>query len=932
MTGNQIRQRFLDYFAARGHQVVRSSSLVPANDPTLLFTNAGMNQFKDVFLGLEKRSYTRACTSQKCVRAGGKHNDLENVGRTRRHHTFFEMLGNFSFGDYFKKEAIAYAWELVTAPEPTGYALPKDRLYVTIFREDDPAYELWQSEAGVPAARIFRLDEKDNFWAMGDTGPCGPCSEIHYDMGPEASDYGHADCRFPCDCGRYVEIWNLVFMQFSRDAQGQLTPLPRPSIDTGMGLERMAAVLQGKLSNFDTDLLRPLVERAAEISGKPYGETPVTDVFLRIREEFFGLRPLPGETPKTDVSLRILADHARAAAFLIHDGVMPSNEGRGYVLRKILRRAIRHGRLLGLEKPFLYELAGVVAELMQQAYPELLEGVTRVARVVKDEEQRFGHTLAIALKEFDRVVSEAAPEAYPELPRTLPGPKVFHLYDTFGLPMDLMQEIARERGLYIDEEGFEAEMEKQRERARASWKGGIKEARVFSSFLVSIVPEWREFVERNRTKFEGYEKLVSQDCRILAIIPENQPGQLFSENKPIKVLAPGERADVVLDHTPFYAEAGGQVGDTGRFLSSALTEELAVVEDTQAPVPGIIAHRLVARAPLRVGDTVAAAVEESSRRSTMRNHTATHLMHAALRKVLGPHVKQAGSVVEPARLRFDFTHYTALDETELEEVERLVNEEILRNTDVRTDLMDLDAALKTGAMALFGEKYGERVRVVQIPEFSTELCGGTHARRTGDIGVFKIISESSISAGVRRIEAITGEAAERHYRKAVQTVRRIQEALHTNEPEVVEAVERILQQQRALEKKLEQARSKLARTQRGELVADRVRAVKDVQVLSSRVEETDRTHLRNMVDALKAELKSGVVVLGAAGDGKVALVVGVTKDLTSRLHAGKIAQAVAQKVGGTGGGRPDMAEAGGKNPQDLDAAIAQVYDIVSSML
>ena len=885
MTGNAIRQRFLDYFAGRGHQVVRSSSLVPANDPTLLFTNAGMNQFKEVFLGLEKRSYARACSAQKCLRAGGKHNDLENVGRTRRHHTFFEMLGNFSFGDYFKQEAIAYAWELVTAPPPTGYGLPKERLYVTVFRDDAEAGKLWQSEAGVAPDRIFGLDEKDNFWAMGETGPCGPCSEIHYDMGTEASDEGHADCHFPCECGRYVEIWNLVFMQFSRDADGKMTPLPRPSIDTGMGLERVAAVLQGKLSNFDTDLLRPLVDRAAELCSQAYGESATADV-----------------------SLRILADHARAAAFLIHDGVLPANEGRGYVLRKILRRAIRHGRLLGLEKPFLFELTGEVADQMQQAYPELHESVSRVARVVKEEEQRFGHTLAIALKEFDRAVAEVASSG------TLPGPKVFYLYDSFGLPLDLMQEIARERSLAVDEAGFEAEMQKQRARARASWKGGKKAA---------AVPVYRELLVHGTTQFDGYQRLLSPDCRIVG---------LLAGDRPVEALVPGQHAEVILDHTPFYAEAGGQVGDKGALLNNALAEELAVVEDTAAPVPGLIAHRVVARAPLRVGDIVAAVVEESSRRSTMRNHTATHLMHAALRQVLGPHVKQAGSVVEPARLRFDFTHYAALDESEIEEVERLVNKHVLEDTKVRTEIMDLEAALETGAMALFGEKYGERVRVVQVPGFSTELCGGTHVRRTGEIGVFKIVSESSIAAGVRRIEALTGEAAYRHYRDAVGAIQRLQQALRTNEPEVVEVVERLIQQQRALEKKLSQMRSRLARTERGELVAGGVRAVKDVQVLSSRVEEMDRTHLRDMVDALKTELKSGVVVLGAAGDGKVALVVGVTKDLTSRLHAGKIAQAVAKKVGGTGGGRPDLAEAGGKNPEKLDSAIAQVCDIVNSML
>ena len=920
MTGNAIRQLFLDYFAARGHQVVRSSSLVPANDPTLLFTNAGMNQFKEVFLGLEKRSYARASSAQKCLRAGGKHNDLENVGRTRRHHTFFEMLGNFSFGDYFKQEAIAYAWELVTEAPPTGYGLPKQRLYVTIFRDDPEAGKLWQSEAGVAADRIFGLDEKDNFWAMGDTGPCGPCSEIHYDMGSEASDEGHADCRFPCECGRYVEIWNLVFMQFNRDADGQVTPLPHPSIDTGMGLERLAAVLQGKLSNFDTDLLRPLVDRASDLCDKTYGESATADV-----------------------SLRILADHARAATFLIHDGVLPSNEGRGYVLRKILRRAISLEHPLGLEKPFLYELTGAVADQMRQAYPELRESVSRVARVVKDEEQRFGRTLAIARRaeakmDWYQPLGEPVPKPeerhpsrmqsvfMPENPvpvkPVMPGSTAFLLYDTFGLPLDLLREIARQRGGTIDEAGFEAEMQKQRERARASWKG-IEWSKVTASLSYrNILDEAEETGEKFTTSFKGYECLQY----------ETYISNIVSGGKPVDKLTPGERGDVILNETPFYGEGGGQVGDKGVLIADGL--EVAVVEDTFYPLPRIIAHRVLALEPLRIlKQKVIAKVDESSRRSTMRNHTATHLMHAALRQVLGPHVKQAGSVVEPARLRFDFTHYAAMDESEIEEVERLVNEQILKDAEVRThEDMALEAALETGAMALFGEKYGERVRVVEVPGFSTELCGGTHVQHTGEIGVFKIVSESSIAAGVRRIEALTGEAAYRHYRDAVGAIQRLQQALRTNEPEVVEAVERLLQQQRALEKKLAQMRSRLARTERGELVAGGVRAVKDVQVLSSRVEEMDRTQLRDMVDALKTELKSGVVVLGTAGDGKVALVVGVTKDLTSRLNAGKIAQAVAKNVGGTGGGRPDLAEAGGKNPGKLDSAIAQVCDIVSAML
>jgi alanyl-tRNA synthetase len=881
LTGNEIRQKFLDFFASHGHRVVKSSPLVPGNDPTLLFTNAGMVQFKDVFLGVDRRDYTRATTSQKCVRAGGKHNDLENVGRTRRHQTFFEMLGNFSFGDYFKKEAIRYAWELVTAPQ--WFGLAKEKLYVTIFRDDDDAATLWQSEAGVPAARIFRLDEKDNFWAMGDTGPCGPCSEIHYDMGPATSDEGHADCRFPCDCGRYVEIWNLVFMQFDRDASGQLTPLPKPSIDTGMGLERMAAVVQNKLSNFDTDLLRPLIEAGEEISGRPYGAHPAHDV-----------------------SLRILADHARAAAFLIHDGVLPSNEGRGYVLRKILRRAIRHGRMLALERPFLFELTGKVAEMMRPAYPELMESVQRVARIVKDEEQRFGHSLALALREFEKAVEETGAA------QRLPGAVVFHLYDTFGLALDLMEEIARERSLTIDHEGFEAEMEKQRVRARASWKGAEKAA---------AAPAYRELLAKSATVFEGYTALESSDCRVLAILRGEQR---------VDALAPGERGELVLDHTPFYAESGGQVGDTGVLFHGA--EEVALVEDTFAPVKGIIAHKVVASDRLRAGDLVRARVNAASRGATMRNHTATHLMHAALRAVLGTHVKQSGSIVDPARLRFDFSHYTALDPSEVEEVERLVNGQILRNTELQTDIMDLEAAVKTGAMALFGEKYGERVRVVTVPDFSIELCGGTHVRRTGDIGVFKIVAESSISAGVRRIEAITGDAAFRQYQEAVSRIERVQEVLRAGDPGVVEAVERMAQRERALEKQVEQLQARLAQAQVGELL-QRVSRVGSVAVLSARVEALDRSQMRNLVDTLRAKMGSGVIVLGAGADGdKVTLVAAVSKDLNPKLHAGKIVKAVAEKVGGSGGGRPDMAEAGGKDPAALDASLAGVPSLVAGML
>src|SRR5579862_6170860 len=700
MTGNDIRQRFLDFFHARGHRLVRSSSLLPANDPTLLFTNAGMNQFKEVFQGLEKRDYARAASSQKCVRAGGKHNDLENVGYTRRHHTFFEMLGNFSFGDYFKADAIAFAWDLITK----DFGIPKDRLYVTVFREDDEAEELWQTVAGVPKSRIFRMDEKDNFWQMGDTGPCGPCSEIHFDYGVHAASPGREHEEFPSDAGdRFVEIWNLVFMQFDRDASGKLTPLPKPSIDTGMGLDRLSAVLQNKLSVFETDLIRPIVEKAGELFRKSYGEDDRTDVVLRIN-----------------------ADHARSTAFLINDGVLPSNEGRGYVLRKIMRRAMRNARMIGVNEPYLYKLTGFVAEHVRDAYPEMMESVQRVARVVKDEEHRYATTFQVAEKFFHD-------EAKTAVGGVLPGAAAFKLYDTYGLAIDEQEEMAREYSLSIDRDGFAAEMDKQRTRARASWKGAEK---------AQVNPVYQALP---RTEFVGRETLESA-----AVVTAALDGE------------------IALDRTPFYAEAGGQVGDIGVLLSKATGETVAVVETTYAAAAGKIVHKVKMTRPVREGDAVIARVDPQSRRATMRNHTGTHLLHAALRKVLGTHVKQAGSVVEPSRLRFDFTHYTAMDPDELAEVERLMNQEILANVPVHTDVMDLDQALQTGAMALFGEKYGDQVRVVSIESFSKELCGGTHVARTGDIGICKIISEGSISSGVRRIEAITGQGALLRFQEALQ--------------------------------------------------------------------------------------------------------------------------------------------------------------------
>jgi alanyl-tRNA synthetase len=878
VTGHDIRQRFLDFFAARGHRVVRSSSLVPANDPTLLFANAGMNQFKDVFLGLEKRDYSRATTAQKCVRAGGKHNDLDNVGHTRRHLTFFEMLGNFSFGDYFKAEAIEFAWDLVTK----DFGIPKERLYVTVFREDDDAEQLWQKVAGVPKERIFRLDEKDNFWQMGDTGPCGPCSEIYYDMGPGAAEPGHEHEVFPVNAGdRYVEIWNLVFMQFNRGANGVLTPLPRPSIDTGMGLDRTAAVLQDKLSVYDTDLIFPIIARAADMFGVSYGEDE-----------------------RVDTALRIAADHSRSTTFLIQDGVLPANDGRGYVLRKIMRRAMRHVRLIGVEEPFLYKLTGAVAELMEPAYPELRESVQRIARIVKDEEHRYATTFLVAERMFNDEVKSLSG-------RLIPGTVSFKLYDTFGLALDEQEDMARDRGLTIDHEGFDREMERQRDRARASWKGAEKGA---------IAPAYQELVEQGRTRFLGYDELAAA----------SQVKGLLVDRQLREEIGPGVEAELVLDRTPFYAETGGQVGDRGS-LYSAGGDKVAEVQTAYPAVPGLTVHRIVTSAPIRVGDELRAEVAEPLRLSTMRNHTATHLLHAALRQVLGTHVKQAGSVVEPPRLRFDFTHYAAMDKAEIEEVERLVNEQILRNSGVETKVLPLEQAVATGAMALFGEKYGEQVRVVSVPDFSKELCGGTHVRRTGDIGVFKIVYEGSISAGVRRIEAVTGEGAVRQYQEFTGTLHRLSELLKASEPELIDHVEKMLAREKALEHEQRDLKTKLAHAAAAGLESQ-ARTVNGAHVLAVQADSLDRQQMRELVDELRNKWKSAVVVLASVEDSAVSIVSAVTKDLTSKVHAGKLASALAQAVGGKGGGRPDMAEGGGKDPSALPAALARVYAEVESKL
>ena len=899
LTGSQIRRKFLYFFVEKGHREVHSSSLVPHNDPTLLFTNAGMNQFKDVFLGLEKRDYARATTSQKCVRAGGKHNDLENVGFTTRHHTFFEMLGNFSFGDYFKKDAIAYAWELVTSPEWFGIA--KDKLYATIFDgeggvpRDREAYDLWVAQ-GVDQSRIFEMGLKDNFWQMGDTGPCGPCSEIHYDMGPAASDAGHTDCAFPCDCGRYVEIWNLVFMQFDRDLSGKLNPLPRPSIDTGMGLERVTAVLEGVISNYDTDLFRPLIERAAEI----------TKVSLE--------KELQKEShAKSAASLRVIADHSRASTFLISDGVLPSNEGRGYVLRKIIRRAIRHGRLLGYQQPFLFLMANEVVKLMRDAYPELVEQEHRISEVIQAEESRFRNTLDQGMQELENDLKGLQSKGS----NVYPGNLAFRLYDTFGLPSDFIQDSLRDAGLTFDQAGFDRAMAEQRERARASWKGGAKQ---------TANPVYQQLP---KSVFEGYLETRSEDCEVVAIIKNGQG---------VQELKPGEEGEVILDRTPFYAEAGGQVGDRGTLYSDETNSLVAEVKGCYYPVQGVRAHQVVAKQSIRVGDKVDAVVDTAIRQSTMRNHTATHLLHAGLREVLGKHVKQAGSLVTPAHLRFDFSHFTAVEEAQLQDIEDLINKEVLRNLRVEViNDVPIDAAINEyGAMALFGEKYGDKVRVIRIGDFSTELCGGTHTSATGEIGLIKILKEGSVSSGFRRVEAVTGEGSLHHFRQDHQLENVVagltgkDAALSPAEALRVE-LERKDAEIKRLARELDQARMKQASSTTAN-ISDKIKEVRGVKVLTHRVDNLERPQLRTLVDQLRDKVGSGVVVLGSATNGNVALIVGVTKDLTSRVQAGKVIGQVAQKVGGKGGGRPDLAEAGGKDPGALDAALEEAYGIVDSLL
>jgi alanyl-tRNA synthetase len=919
-SGSQIREDYLRFFEGKlspatgqGHRRVHSSSLVPANDPTLLFTNAGMNQFKDVFLGAERREYTRATTSQKCVRAGGKHNDLENVGFTRRHHTFFEMLGNFSFGDYFKKDAIAYAWELLTSKE--WFGLDPAKLYITIFEgdaavpRDEEAYGFWR-EVGVPAERIFEMGLKDNFWQMGETGPCGPCSEIFYDFGVEASESGE-DKPFGEDEQRYVEIWNLVFMQFDRASDGVLSPLPKPSIDTGMGLERVAAVMQGVLSNFETDLFVPLIKRAAELvgfSGSAKGED------------------------KGAASLRIIADHARAATFLISDGVVPANEGRGYVLRKILRRGIRHGRLLGQEKPFMHQMVFAVRDEMQVAYPELKDSAERVSKVVLAEEQQFARVLELGSKKLDEAIAEhfagshvqnrqalldagMTREAY-SFQTAFSGQVAFHLYETFGLPVDFIADAVRDAGTFLDMEGFEKAKEEEQARARASWKGGSQK---------TASPVYRELA---KTEFAGYSALRVDGARVLALVKDGVG---------VAELRAGDAGEVVLDSTSFYADSGGQVGDVGWLMGAGHSTVVADVSGASKPVQGVWAHRVVARERIAVGDVVDTVVDGEVRAAVTRNHTGTHLLHAALREVLGRHVKQAGSLVDRARLRFDFSHFAGVAEEELAQIEEIVNRQVLANTPVETMVdVPIDVAVQElGAMALFGEKYGDKVRVVRIGDFSTELCGGTHTRATGEIGLVKLVGEGSVSSGVRRVVAVSGWGAlgefQRDYDVAKVVGQIVGGAETTTPADALRA--RIAAQEEEMKKlrrELDAARMKSAASAAGEAKAVKVKGVK---LLVQRVDGLERGPMRDLVDQMRSKLGSGVVVLGAASeDGKVALIVGVTKDLTGKVHAGKVVGALAALVGGKGGGRPDLAEAGGSDVGALDGTLAKTAEVVGGLL
>ncbi len=885
MTGNEIRKQFLDYFCGYEHTEVSSSSLVPANDPTLLFTNAGMNQFKDTFLGLEERGYNRATSSQKCVRAGGKHNDLENVGRTARHHTFFEMLGNFSFGDYFKQEAIEYAWDFLTRV----MGLDGEKLWATVFLDDDEAYDLWKTVIGVPEERIVRLGEKDNFWAMGDTGPCGPCSEILYDQG-ESMSCG-PDCGIGiCDCDRYLEIWNLVFMQFNRDASGTMNPLPKPSIDTGMGLERLAAVVQGVQSNYDTDLLRQVIAAGEKISGKVYGDDP-----------------------ESDVSLRVLADHSRAATFLIADGILPANEGRGYVLRRIMRRAARHGKMLGLNDPFLYQLAEAVAEVMQQPYPELKESLPFVTRVIKSEEERFGETLDRGLKVLDEELEKLKISGS----SILSGEVTFKLYDTFGFPVDLTVDIIEKDGFTVDHDGFSEQMQKQQELSRKAWKGSGEDAvdEIYKNLLN----------EGLKSEFVGYENFSAQG-KIIA---------LLHDGGPVSRAEKGQEVEILFDRTPFYGESGGQSGDQGRGEGERDGEKSAIFEivTTTKPLDGLIMHRArILEGELRLNDKCQLVIAQEERLATARHHSATHLLQAKLQKVLGDHVKQAGSLVTPDRLRFDFSHFSPLSEVELEEIELFVNREIMANRSVYTEETSMDNAIKQGAMAIFGEKYGDKVRMVSMGEASIELCGGTHVESTGDIGFCKIISETGIAAGVRRLEALTGTAAWSYVNKREKIMRQAATCLKGIPEELVERVERLLEQNKEQQKEISSLKEKLVTASVGGGGGGKsanIEELNGIPVLVQRVECDDPKEMRRIMDVYKQKNADGITLLGATHAGKAILIVHVAKAWQKKYPAGTLIRELAAKVGGKGGGKPELAQAGGPQGDQLDVALEYLQTLLA---
>ncbi len=875
ISSNQIRAAFLKYFEQADHKIVPSSSLIPFNDPTLLFTNAGMNQFKDVFLGNENRPYKRATSSQKCMRVSGKHNDFKDVGRSNRHHTFFEMLGNFSFGNYFKKEAIHFAWELLT----TNFGLDPERLRITVFRDDDDAWKIWHAQEGIPESKIMRLGEADNFWSMGDTGPCGPCSEVHYDFGKSPIP-GHGDCDLTCSCGRWVEVWNLVFMQYNRDSGNTLNPLPSPSIDTGMGFERITTILQSKTSNYDTDLFQPLLHEISGICNTDYGADP-----------------------NDDISMRIIADHARAATFVVGDGQYPGNDKRGYVLRKIMRRAMVHGKRLGIDEPFIYRMAGKVIEFMKDGYPELISARETIARVIRQEEDSFAGTLGEGLKDFnDRARKLKAAGS-----RTMTGEDAFFLYDTRGLPLEIIEDLARENGLTVDEAGFNKAFKAQRERSRQDYFSGKVEEQVTQAIL------------EGKTSFVGYDIESSTKATIRAIIVDGK------RSKSIKA---GDVGEVVLDSTPFYAESGGQVGDTG---SLAKDGSRAKVTDTVYRGT-LLAHVVqMETGVLHEGDDVEAAVDLDKRRLTMKNHTATHLLQAALQKTLGNHVKQAGSLVSPERLRFDFTHYAPLTKAEIRKIEDLVNEQIWMNSDVQTSVMDLDSAMKSGAMALFGEKYQEEVRVVEVAGFSKELCGGTHVSATGTIGLFKVAGESGIAAGIRRIEAVTGPASLERFRSDEQILDSVQTQHKVSRHDIPGLVEKLQAQVRDLQHQILDLKTQSARAGVSSML-DRIKDIKGVKVLAATLPETDRASLRNVADELKQTIGSGIVILGAPNEEKAALVVMVTPDICKRVSAGQVIKQIAPLVGGAGGGKPELAEAGGKDHSKLAEAIEHSYAVIQALL